>query len=306
MTTSACDVMFPGLWVNAYHFERALSGHKPHGQAVRAASFTFPPSCKIMVDAGVRLLSLVNQLCAAKKKVLLTFDEGILGTMGYLNRMGFFDFLDPAIEVAPFRPRVPGAGLFGGRSASLVEFAAIAPRERDQGLPGRLAQTLEDSVGQRPDARTLGHAAFTVFAELIDNIHNHSGSTLAGYAALQVYKKGGRVKVVVSDSGVGILNTLRPVMAAMRPMLAEYSDTDLVVEAFRKGLSRHGGGRGCGLKTCADHALKFSAELDVRLPNCRVHLLPSSDGYKPNLALCSDGLFTLHGTHLAFDFALDK
>ena len=210
-------------------------GAEPHGQAVRSVTFSFPLGCKVMVDAGVRLLSLTNQLSAAGKNVLLAFDEGIVGTMGYLNRMGFFDFLLSAIEVTPEKPALSGAAAMRGQSAGLVEFAAIATHGGDRDLPGKLAQALEDNVGQRPDAGTLGHAAFTVFAELIDNIHNHSESNLPGYAALQVYKKGGRVKVAVSDSGLGIIKTLRPVLAATKPALARCSDTDLVVEAFREG-----------------------------------------------------------------------
>lgn len=306
MTMEKEQVVFAGSWVDGDSFERAVSNKELHEDSVREVRFAFPPGCKIMVDAGVRLLSLANQLDSRQKAVTLDFADGILGTMGYLNRMGFFDSLLPGVVVAPARPPF-GADGSRGQSSVLVEIASISPtsRGRDHDLPGRLAETLEENVPQRPGTKALGQAAFTVFAELIDNIHNHSRTPLPGCVALQVYRRGGRVKVVVSDSGVGILETLRPVISAVSPLLAQYSDTDLIVEAFRRGVSRHGGGRGCGLKACADHALKFKAELDVRLPRSRVHLLPSADGYRPNIALCSDGLPLIWGTHVAFDFRLD-
>lgn len=306
MATDSDSIVFAGGWVDANSFERAISNKELHEGSVRDVRFVFPPGCKIMVDAGVRLLSMANQLDHLRKVVTLEFADGILGTMGYLNRMGFFDSLLPGVAVAPDRPPF-GADPFRGQSSALVEIASISPtsRDRDHDLPGRLAETLEENVPKRSGTKALGQAAFTVFAELIDNIHNHSRTPLPGCVALQVYKRGGRVKVVVSDSGVGILETLKPVISAVSPLLAQYSDTDLIVEAFRRGVSRHGGGRGCGLKACADHALKFKAELDVRLPRCRVHLLPSADGYRPNIAFCSDNLPLLWGTHVAFDFRLD-
>jgi hypothetical protein len=55
----------------------------------------------MMVDGAIRLLSLANQLT---RRVRLNFEEGEFGTMGYLNRMGFFDHLHPDIEVLPGRP----------------------------------------------------------------------------------------------------------------------------------------------------------------------------------------------------------
>jgi arsenate reductase len=58
----------------------------------------------MMVDGAIRLLSLANQLAFTTRRVRLDFEEGEAGTMGYLNRMGFFDHLDPAIDVIPAMP----------------------------------------------------------------------------------------------------------------------------------------------------------------------------------------------------------
>jgi anti-sigma regulatory factor (Ser/Thr protein kinase) len=60
------------------------------------------------------------------------------------------------------------------------------------------------ACGSRPDAGSLGNAAWTIFTELIDNVFSHSQTPLDGYAALQVYARGNIVKVAVSDSGLEI------------------------------------------------------------------------------------------------------
>ncbi|MBI4445363.1 MAG: sensor histidine kinase [Acidobacteria bacterium] len=301
------EIQFPARWVDGLLFEQTmLQFASPHCTDNSAVNFYFPTGCKIMIDAGVRLLSFANQLRHVGKTIVLNFEEGESGTLGYLNRMGFFDLLHSDVFVFPHRPVVSGADLYRGGSQELLEFAGISPNHRDQGLPNRLTEVLSESVKQRSDRHALEHAAYTVFGELIDNIYEHSATELEGYAVLQVYRNGGRVKVAVSDSGRGIIETLRPSLNAEHRDLAKRSDPELVVEAFRTGLSRHGKVRGCGLKTSADQAIRFRADLDVRLPGCFVRLTPSADGYKPHKALIYDSLPLIWGTHISFDFYLDK
>jgi hypothetical protein len=154
----------------------------------------------------------------------------------------------------------------------------------------RLTDALMWSCGSRSDAGELRGAAWTIFAELIDNVFAHNRTELDGYAALQVYSKGNRLLVAVSDSGLGIMRTLRPVLSSEFPRLASLSDTDLLVEVFRQGLSRHDADRGCGLKGSAAKAIKFEATLDVRLPEQRVLLTPARARYASNVAECYEGL----------------
>lgn len=225
--------------------------------------------------------------------------------MGYLDRMGFFDHLAKDVDVLPARPSLSGAEIYGGTNTRLVEIASINPKDRDVYLPSRLTDAMMGSCGNRVDAKELEGAAWTIFAELIDNIFSHSSTQLDGYAALQVYPRGDRVKVAVSDSGLGIMGTLRPVIKTEFPSLEKLSDIDLLVEIFRQGISRHGADRGCGLKGSAAKAIKYNGELDVRLPNIRVLLIPGKEGYKPNTAYCYDGLPLIWGTHICFTFRLD-
>jgi|InoplaM1PM_1038563.scaffolds.fasta_scaffold20534_1 hypothetical protein len=53
--------------------------------------FPFLQEQQAMIDAIVRLLSLLNQLEHCSRRVILAFDDGMDGVMGYLNRIGFFD-----------------------------------------------------------------------------------------------------------------------------------------------------------------------------------------------------------------------
>lgn len=300
-----CLVHFPACWIDASKFETALGDScGPHAQGTLEVTFHFPTDCKIMVDGAIRLLSLANQLAFSTRRVHLNFEQGEAGTMGYLNRMGFFDLLHSHIEVLPGRPAVSAAALHRGGNNMLVEIARINKDARDDALPTRLSDAISCACAGRADADELKGAAWLIFAELIDNIFAHSATPLDGYAALQVYAGGNRLSVAVSDSGLGIMQTLRPALGAEFPKLAGRSDTDILVEVFRQGLSRHGSDRGCGLKGCAAKAIKFNALLDVRLPNQRVLLRPAREGYEANTAYCYEHLPLVWGTHIAFAFGL--
>ncbi len=301
---SHATVALPASWVDARDFDSALTlANDPLVTLPEKVTVAVPAGCKVMVDAALKILCFAHQLRDRGASVAIKFEDGHDGAMGYLNRIGFFDMLDSAVEILPDRPVVSGAVVYRGMNDNLVEIAALRSVARDKDLPARLSDALKNSVASGKAAAKLGRAAFTVFAELIQNVYLHSGSALDGYATLQVYKGGKKAKVVVSDNGVGIIETLRPTLPAK---YGKMSDSAVVFEAFQKGLSRHGPGRGCGLKASADHAIKYQAELDVRLPKCRVHLVPSASGYQPHVAFCSDSLPLLHGTHICFDFMFDK
>ncbi len=282
-----------------------MSGVAPHDKNVDHAVIRVAANVSIMVDAAVRLLSLLNQLAASTRRVVLEF-ENMDGAMGYLNRIRFFELLSSDVVVKPRRPSVSMGALRKGQSAGLVELERINYGARAKRLPTKLAERLGEACSERTDEKELTDAAFTVFSEIIDNVYSHvyeeRQNELDGFVALQVYKNGNTAKVVVSDSGKGILHTLRPTLTDAK--LQRLSDTELVVEIFRQGLSRHGNNRGCGLKASADSAIKYKTQLDVRLPNCVVHLIPARGTYEANTAYCRENMPLLWGTHLCFDFRL--
>jgi len=257
-----------------------------------------------MTDAIVRLLSLFNQLDYATRRVIVDFQEGEEGVLGYLNRIAFFECLSNNVTVLPYRPEF-SARHRHGRNPGLVEIRRIDRNTRDQSLLSRLTGAIARACSQRADVKMLEGAAWTILAELIDNLFSHSQTPLDGFAALQVYPRGNCLKVAVSDSGLGLLETLRPALCTEYPRHAGLPNIDLLVEVFRRGLSRHGPSRGCGLKGCADKAIKFHAQLDVRLPQERIFLVPGSNGYTPNHAFCYSGLPLVWGTHVCFTLGLD-
>lgn len=286
-------ISFPEkVWIGGDRLEGILYGAKEviHGNG--SVCFEILPGSKILIDAAVIFLSLVNQLSAAGKTVTIDFHDEDSEVMGYFNRMGFFDHVDSRVAILPARPSYSGAQLYSKSNKGLVEIVRID--DDDEELPGRLADALKTKNVK------LGKAAFTIFGELIDNVLEHSSAKIDSYAALQTYKNG--IMVIVSDSGKGLLATLRP---KLPKKYKDASDIEIVIDAFEKGLSRHGrrSGRGCGLTTCAKKAKQFRGKLQIRLADTRVNLVPSDDVYAHDTAYCYDELLPIKGTHIAFDFS---
>ena len=59
-----------------------------------------------------------------------------------------------------------------------------------------------------------------VLSELLQNVEEHSGAATPGFAGLQFYKKTNHIQTVISDSGLGIVGTLMPVLSQRYPELA--------------------------------------------------------------------------------------
>lgn len=170
-----CDIVLPPYWVNAKKLDDVmLLSKSPHSPEVVTVSFCFPEGCKIMVDAGMRLLSLANQLCLSDKKVCFLFQQGIDSTMGYLNRLGFFDHLDGSVDVLPERPKVSLASIHRGTNNDLMEIVCINRGKRDHSVPSRLADIIMHSSSSGDGGKKIGLMGFTIFGELIDNILDKS------------------------------------------------------------------------------------------------------------------------------------
>lgn len=279
----------------------------PHHPVVEVVEVTFGHNCRLLTDASTQLLSLLNQLAGSGRELTLRFDDGYGGVMGYLHRLGFFDFLHSSVRCIPSRPTSSAIALWGGNCANLVELKRICPRNRDKSTPSALADALETACEDRSDCSKLGMAAYTVFGELIDNIYEHSDTEVDGYAALQVYRGGHNVLVAVSDSGKGLLNTLRPSLVGTTN--EGLSNTDLIVRMLNDGLSRlekECPERGAGLCQCAEHALKYQAELMLRLSTSSLHIVPDKGSLRnyDGTAHCREQLPFIQGTHFAFRFQL--
>jgi hypothetical protein len=266
-----------------------------------------PEGCKILLIVAARLLALLNQLASMGKDVTVDL-SGCEDTKSFLSRAGFFDHLDRRVKVRPKRPNISAAKKFHGNSDTLVEFGGIDPRYDNNDLVIQLTERFVQQSNVRYQI-----AAFTTFSELIENVREHSESPIYGFAALQKYKgRRKHIQTVVSDSGLGIAQTLRPSLKKHYPDLHRLyseesveSDADLVETVFRQGeISRFGLGRGLGFKSSCEQAMKLNADLSVRQE--RFYLkFQYRDSKLYDVERQIVDVPRINGSHLCFDFFVD-
>lgn len=296
-------------WVDCDSFEQALkNAGSPIDMDCSSVVFHIPKGCKILLDAAARLMALCNQLAWLRKTVTIDFSS-CLTTLRYLNRMGFFDHLTNEVAVMPGRPKVSGATSYKGNNDKVVEFGAIDPIMPDETIPKQLKNSFVAHAGEK-----YSQPAFTVISELFGNVRDHSKSPILGFVALQCYKRSKipHIQTVISDSGIGIVGTLRPILKMRYPELVKKFDlsdpaTDafLVKEVFQYGRITQStdDGRGLGLKRSGDVAAKFSAKIAVRQETFEVKL-HYLGGVLNNFSYVLD-MPRILGTHICFDFLLD-
>jgi hypothetical protein len=300
------NIEFPPYWVSAEQFENLLVGWDPHGSKQASQEIRIPASCKLPIQTALKLVSLINQLISCGVRIILNF-ESTQGTYGYLSRMAFFECLAETVSVFPRRPTVSGAKIYGGGNPEIVEMHEVPLTYSKQAnrLPELLSLSLRQVLDGRRDAETIEVHICTVLTEVLGNIYQHSGTPLAGLVALQPYKNASKVVLAVSDSGRGIPSTLRESASGK---LGAMTESEIILKVFRDGLSRFGPqtGRGSGLLRCAQIALQYGAELNVRIPTSVVKLVPANGTYRENRAVCRDGAPLIWGTHLYFEFDLTR
>ncbi len=298
------EIIFPPKWIKGVSLDRELKKvGSPYSKKYQNILFSFPAGSNLMLEAGIRILCIANQLSAAGRNVTFNFDDKNI--LNYLSRMEFFIHLDPRVNIIPYRPEYSHKG----SSESLVEIGEIVQGKDIGGLPGQLANTFCKWAKTSPDS-SLGLTGFTVFGEMIANVQEHSGSILSGYAALQVYRPTLRryrpyIQIVVSDSGDGIVNTLRPVLYKWYSEYQDLSASAIIGKIFEVGLSRFGPaeGRGVGLKESWQQAMKSDSRLVIRQDTCSVTLKHLNSISQPNY---HEDLVPIRGTHLSLEFYLDR
>lgn len=306
-TSDGVTIQLHDGWVDCASFEASLATANLDVDSADSVTFFVPGECKVLLEALARFLALCNQLISDETKVTVDFSSSNNKSLHYLNRIGFFDHLNEDVEVLPQRPVNSTAVSHRGNNNALVEMGAVDPNEENTELINRLHKTFVDLSGDTYDV-----AAYTVFAELIGNIKEHSKSGLHGFAGLQKY--GGKrphIQTVISDSGLGIASTLRPSLKAHYPRLHKLyeavdlqSDMELVKAVMSNGeISRHGAGRGLGFKSSKEQALKFNANYSVRQENFSL-FFHFEDGALRHVKEQIHDVKIL-GTHICFDFYID-
>ncbi|CAI8714687.1 ATP-binding protein [Pseudomonas chlororaphis] len=306
--TKLTVVLEEETWVGAASFEEVLAATgSPLDENCSEVAFVVPKGCKIMVDAAARLLALCNQLVMLGKAASIDF-SACRTTLTYFNRLGFFDHLAGTVDVIPKRPSHSGADAYRGNNQGVVELASIDHRIPDESIPKRLKNSLVSCAGEH-----YSQSAFTFISELFGNVRDHAKSDIPGFAALQHYPKGKKIQTVISDSGIGIVGSLQPVLEHKYHELFRQFDfskpeagPELVLHVFKQGRisSSEDDGRGLGLKRSGDVAAGFNATVTVRQKNFELTMV-YSDG-RLNRSFSRLDMPTILGTHICFDFLIDS
>lgn len=297
-----------GSWTDCDRFEEILT---QSGCLLSSASetiiFVIPQECKFLLEAMARLLALINQLSLSGKTVKVDF-SGCGNTLSFFNRIGFIDKLDSSVHIIPNRPKVSAAKQYEGNCDGTLEICEIDPDSPDDEIPKKLKNKFVSFAGEQ-----YADAAFTIISELFRNVCEHSETPIPGFAALQRYNYPKRhLQTVVSDSGRGIVGTLRPVLRKYYPKVFKSLDfssaeteVELLQQVLQEGhLSQTGeSGRGLGLSQSQNYALRYSATISVRQETFELKLFYKNNSF--SRAKSRVGMPRIMGTHVCFDFILD-
>jgi len=293
-------------WVGCKSFEQALAvSGSPLDFECSVVEFVLPVGCKLMVDAAARVLALCNQLVFVGKSVAIDL-SACTDTRTYLNRLGFFDHLNMSVQVIPKRPRRSTAEAYRGNNDGVIELAPIHHQVPDESIPKRFKKSLVTFAGARYEP------SFTFISELFGNVRDHAQSDIPGFAALQYYPRSKKVQTVISDSGVGIVGSLMPVLAVRHPEVFQSLDLSapdlgpqLLLQIFKRGrISRsEDDGRGLGLKVSGETAAKFDATVTIRQKNFELTLAYDNTRLSTSHRL---NLPSILGTHICVEFVIDS
>jgi len=257
------------------------------------------------LDVLVAVLLLLNELAAEGHDVELKWRGA--NSCRYAERMGFFALLDRGVTVTP---SCPAGGLYRtykDNNPQILEMTAV-PAGSDRAsatstlerLHERLTENLAASTGKDPI-----NDLWTFASEALDNIYEHSETPRPGIVAAQRYNsidRGPRLSLVIADAGLGIPTTIR----AGNPSVASMADKDIILAAFRDGLSRRSGkGDGCGLTRCARVAARYEGNVRVRVGQAWTKLVTRSAKMGLTMGFYGEGA-SIAGTQIGLDLYLDR
>ena len=302
-------INFPEVsWLDSDTFEQSLSkAGSPLDSPANKVTFAIGTKSSIMLEAASRLLALCNQLVMIGKTVTVDF-SATKSTLHYFDRCGFCDRLNLAVNVLPSRPVQSKAKTYKGNNENLIEFGEIDPKNIDSKVVEDLQKSFISHAGKQFSALAL-----TVISEPYNNVHDHSSTPINGFAALQKYHGNQKhIQTVVSDSGIGIAGSLRPVLQNKYPKLEKKfsprtikTDILLIKEVFEKGgiSQADDEDRGLGLNRTFELAVKYNANISIRQENFEIKIYYRNGVLKSFLQ--TENLVKILGTHFCFDFFLD-
>lgn len=299
-------------WVSSYDFEILLSENKDKiFKGRKSITFSIPAKASLPLQTIVRLLHVSNQFSSLGFKIKLKFLGKENSAMSYCDRMGVFGLLLEEVIVEPKPPKTSRRSIFQNNNGSLVELEVVNSQTLNKQLPQKLADIIINNIDDIDgiNKKKLTNIYRTIFSELTNNIYEHSETKLDGYVAMQLYKKGlkPRAELIICDSGLGLLETIRPSLKLHNKKYKNYSDTELVAEMLTVGISSKdpsvGGGN--GIETCFRHASKMNSDLTIRLSNLQYRLFKVSEHDNLIDALVpTTNMLPLNGTFICFEIPL--
>ncbi len=305
-------------WLSASNIENSLRKY-PNLLSLRNNVIFDFSNKSLFLDCILKILSLTNQLIKVGSRVTLKFDKDS-DSISYLSRCGFFDKIHKDVIVLPYLPEVSLAKIYNTNSENLCEIISIT-KDNDDSYLLRLAELIEAKLSDE-DKKILLSKLRTFIGELVGNVRDHGLSDIEGFIALQIYSSG-KIIIAISDSGAGLINTLRhealayyqhnPDLIALKEQTLE-NDIELLSYVFNKGkVSRTGlERRGLGLSRTNEVLRKIS---NTRVSNISLTIRQQTNEFNFPLGIqgietigCSTktDLMYIEGTHYVLTIKLDK
>lgn len=289
-------------WVSFYDFEMLLAEVKNNiFKNKKSLTIVIQARANASINTLIRLLSVANQLSEMGVQVTLNFSGLTNRLLGYCKTIGFFSNLSDKVAIKSSK-NVEMTRRAKSSGTSYISINKISGDVFDKELPDKLATKITKNIPNINETqRNDIHIQFrTLFGELTNNVCQHSQTELNGFAALQIYKN--RAEIVVCDSGIGLLESLRPTLTKHNSEFEGYSDTELVLAMLTQGISCKGRDEGGnGLMTCFLHAKRTNSDMHIRLEDTYYHFYRVAE--KTNLVeslKVSDNLLALSGTFISF------
>jgi hypothetical protein len=302
----------PSGWISGYDFEQILKEAKyTTYKNKKALTIVVQSRANAPLNTLIRLLNVCNQLDAEGVKVTLKFAGKTNNLLGYCHTIGLLDCLSDGV-LRKYDKSLNKDLKRKSIGNSYVSIHEISGNAHDRSLPTKLADKITDTIPDisEEDRQNLNIQFFSLFSELTRNVSEHSETVLNGFAALQVYRRGQnpRAEIVVCDSGIGLLESLKPSLESHNKGYKEYSDLQLIQEMLTTGISsKQGDLGGNGLCTCFNQAKATNSDMHIRLSESYYHLHRVAEHEDLHSALLvSSDLFEISGTFISFVVPFNK
>ncbi len=301
----------PSGWISGYDFEQILKEAKLKlYKNKKALTIVIQSRANAPLNTLIRLLNVANQLDGEGFKVTLNFAGKTNNLLGYCHAIGLLECLSEGVILKSDKPFDKNAKI-KATGNSYVSIHKISGSVHDKSLPQKLADKITGAIPSISEENrdNLNIQFFSLFSELTRNVCEHSKTELNGFAALQVYRgANGRAEIVVCDSGIGLLESLKPSFKAHNKKYESYSDLQLIREMLTHGISsKKGDLGGNGLCTCFLHAKATNSDMHIRLNDAYYHLFKVAEHHNLESALkVSSDLLRLAGTLISFVVPFNK